>query len=147
MVPGPVKLGFTCYCPEKASVLVIHNTSYDTQSLLLRAKPFSRRGNLVVLEQDIETGSFREIFSLPSDMGENGDPPLPLVLNEYVLSYEDRFEEDGQTFIKSIKSIQVFDVWTRQGRYPTKSEIEDVVRQIKDDIDGYVVFLNGERVV
>jgi hypothetical protein len=148
MVSGPVKVSFNCFCSDKASVVIIHNANYDAQSLFIRAKPFSRRGHLVVLEQDMETGSFREVHSLASDAGEDGDPPLPLAVNEYAFTYEEWAGEGGERYISSLKSIQVFDIWTQRGvRYPTKEEMEERVSLIKDEVEGYVVFLNGDRVV
>lgn len=148
MIAGVVKVSFSCFCPEKASVLVVHSASYDAQSVIIRAKPFSRRGHLVVLEQDLETGSFREVYSLPSDNGEEGDPPLPLVVNEYAFSYEERVGEGSESYVRSIKSIQVFDVWTKRGvRIPTKEEMESRISQVKDEVEGYVVFLNGDRII
>jgi hypothetical protein len=148
MVAGPVKVSFNCFCPEKASVVIIHNANYDAQSLFIRAKPFSRKGHMVVLEQDMETGSFREVYSLASEAGENGDPPLPLAVNEYAFTYEEWAGEGEERFIRSIKSIQVFDIWTKRGvKYPTKGEMEEKVSLIKDEVEGYVVFLNGERIV
>ncbi len=148
MVAGPVKVSFNCFCSDKASIVIVHNANYDAQSLFIRAKPFSRRGHLVVLEQDMENGSFRELYSLASGAGENGDPPLPLAVNEYVFNYEERVGEGDESYIRSIKGILVFDIWTQRGvRYPTKEEMKDRISLIKDEVEGYVVFLNGERII
>jgi hypothetical protein len=69
-------------------------------------------------------------------------------VNEYAFTYEEWAGEGEERYIRSIKSVQVFDMWTQKGvKYPTKEEVEEKVSLIKNEVEGYVVFINGERIV